>query len=92
MSEDRAVLYRQGTSMKFTSLDSYVRQMSFEKPPKFKLLWTDSGQSVALYLDGEPWAFIDETSHCGFSKGMLKEGRNKRPWDQQLFENIFLKG
>jgi hypothetical protein len=82
MSEDRVLLYRnampaddEGTpSTKFSSLEPIVRQMSFERPPEFKLLWADSGQSVALILNGDQWAFIDETSHSGFSKGLLKGG------------------
>jgi hypothetical protein len=69
-------------------LDHSVKPMSFEGPPKFKLDWSDSGHSVALYLNGEPWAFIDETSHEGFSKGIL-DASLKNPWDQKLFEKIF---
>lgn len=97
MDEDRVLLYRLATptvdelppNMRFLFVEPMVRLMSFEKPPRFELLWVDSGQSVALHMNGEPWAFIDEASHCGFSKGMLKEGKHMRVWDQQLFEKIF---
>jgi hypothetical protein len=98
MSEDRVLLYRQAMPAneeatpkpKFPSLEPVVRPISFEKPPVFQMLWVDSGQSVALNLNGVLWAFIDESSHCGFSKGLIKGGRYMRPWDQQLFERIFL--
>lgn len=66
----------------------------FDKPPEFKLIWTDSGHSVALFLNGEPWAFIDEQTHKGYSKGILKPKKAYLPpsgnlWDQELFEKIF---
>lgn len=67
-----------------------VKPMSFEAPPVFKLLWEDSGHSVALFLNGEPWAFIDEASHQGFSKGII-DARAGNLWDQKLFEKIFEK-
>jgi len=50
-------------------VDHGVKPISFELPPKFQLLWADSGHSVALYLNGEPWAFIDEASHQGVQQG-----------------------
>ena len=65
-----------------------IRQMQFEKPPVFKLLWADSGNSVALYLNGEPWAFIDEKTHQGYSKAILNP-KIGNLWNQELFETIF---
>jgi hypothetical protein len=64
--------------------------MAFSKAPLFKLLWTDSGNGVALYLDGSPWAFIDEATHKGYSKGILKSSSWDFPWSQELFENLFV--
>ena len=69
-------------------VDHGVKPLSFEHPPKFELLWTDSGHSVALYMNGEPWAFIDEASHQGYSKGII-DATSGNPWNHKLFEKIF---
>lgn len=68
-----------------------IRQLAFEKPPELKLLWTDSGNSVAVYLNGEPWAFIDENTQKAYSKGVLNSGGGT-PWDQEVFEKTFVNG
>ena len=75
-------------------IENHLRPLTFKGSPGFKLLWAESGHSVAAYLEGEPWAFIDETTHEGYSKGILvpKESYLAPPgklWDQQLFERIF---
>ena len=62
--------------------------MAFEKPPELKLIWTDSGNGFALFLNGEPWAYIQEEYHCGFSKGILRPTIGN-PWNQELFEKLF---
>jgi len=69
--------------------DQVVRPMKFEKSPEFRLIWADSGHSVALYLNGEPWAFVEEETHLGYSKGVLRS-TDKSAWNQQLFEKTFL--
>jgi len=75
-----------------------VKELVFEKPPELKLLWTDSGNSVAVYLNGEPWAFIDEHTQKAYSKGILVFSLGKawypvrtsgNPWNQEVFENTF---
>jgi hypothetical protein len=66
------------------------REMLFSKPPEFSLLWADSGESVAVLLNGEPWAFVYEKSNHGYSKGILKS-QNGNIWDQNLYETIFLR-
>jgi hypothetical protein len=70
------------------SLEDDIRVMPLAHPPKLKLLWTDSGHSVALYLDGQPWAFIHEEKNHGYSKGILKPTIGNT-WDQELFEQTF---
>lgn len=76
----------------FPWMEEYLKPMSFKVPPQFKLLWTDSGHSVALYLNDEPWAFIEEEQHQGYSKGILKQRIGVgNLWNQQLFEKIFFK-
>lgn len=72
-----------------TSMEKDIRSMEFEKPPELKLLWTDSGHSVALFLDGEPWAFIHEGKNEGYSKGILRPTVGN-PWDEDLFLRTFL--
>ncbi len=71
----------------FPCIEQDIRPLPLEKHPEFKLIWTDSGNGVALYLNEEPWAFVNE-DHVGYSKGILKCGYVK-PWDQQLFEKVF---
>ena len=78
-----------------------LKPFIFNGPPEFKLLWKDSGNSVALFLDGEPWACIDEQTHMGYSKGVLKlpdlspwhKSEHKpirpMPWKQDLYDEIF---
>jgi hypothetical protein len=75
-------------------VENDIKPLVFTNQPEFKLLWADSGHSVALYLNGEPWAFIEETTHEGYSKGILlpKEPYitpSGKLWDQGLFERIF---
>jgi hypothetical protein len=66
-----------------------VRPMTFSRPPEFRLLWTESGNSVALLLNGEPWAYIHEEKNHGYSRGNLKPGYGNT-WDQESFEKTFL--
>jgi hypothetical protein len=63
--------------------------MAFEKPPVFELAWSDSGNSVAVYLNGHPWALIDEDTHQGYSKGVLRPSIGN-PWNEVSFRR-FLK-
>jgi len=65
-----------------------IKSMVFNEPPEFKLLWTDSGNSVVLNLNGEPWAFFEEKSCGGYSKGVLKPEAGNL-WNQELFEKTF---
>jgi hypothetical protein len=70
------------------SVNQDVRAMSFPTPPNFKLLWAESGHSVAVLLNGEPWAFICEGQKRGYSKGIVRPSLGN-PWNQALFENVF---
>lgn len=94
--EDGTNLYRHQRSVSeeaklmssFAPVEQSVRPMTFKEPPEIKLVWADSGNGLVLYLNEEPWAFIDEETHKGYSKGVLKpDGGN--PWNQELFEKIF---
>lgn len=94
--QDQTYLYRHTKSPKeeeemiigFDSWQQSVKPMCFEKPPRFKLLWADSGNTVALYLNGEPWALIHEETREGYSKGLLKSDVGN-PWSEELFRQIF---
>ena len=71
-----------------TSYRRGIKVMTFKKPPKIRLIWSESGQSVGVLLDDEPWAFIHEEKNRGYSKGVLNiEAGNL--WDQELFEKVF---
>jgi len=65
-----------------------IRPLAFKKPPEMRLLWADSGHSVALFLNREPWAFIRQDKDEGYSKGVLRPTVGNA-WDQKLFENTF---
>jgi hypothetical protein len=73
----------------FFPVEQNIRPVVFAHPPHLRLLWSDSGHSVALFLNGEPWAFIHEEKNHGYSKGILKPTTGN-PWDQALFEETFL--
>lgn len=60
----------------------------FLSPPLFSVQWAESGHSVALYVNGEPWAFIHQDQNYGYSKGILKPTIGN-PWNQELFERTF---
>jgi hypothetical protein len=96
-TSDHIWLYRHERSVsdevtltrEFMPVEQAVRPMVFTKPHKMELLWADSGESVALLLNGEPWAFIHEEKHNGYSKGILRPSYAGNPWNQELFEKTF---
>lgn len=65
-----------------------IKLMVFESPPEFKLVWSGSGHSIAVYLNGEPWAFIDEKTRKGYSKGIVDPSIGCQ-WDEVLFNKVF---
>jgi len=77
-----------GSAANSCSADRDVRQMTFKEPPRFNVLWTDSGNSVALFLNGEPWAFFDEETCRGYSKGILNAAAGN-VWEHNLFKKTF---
>jgi hypothetical protein len=98
-SQDCAWLYRHMRSAtgeaKLSGGIPCIQQniLAKETPALFKLLWSDSGHGTLVYVDGEPWAFIDERTHLGYSKGILKNTLSKsmtKKWDQELFEKLFV--
>jgi hypothetical protein len=74
-----------------TSYRRGIKVMTFKKLPQLRLIWSESGHSVGVLLDEEPWAFIHEEKNRGYSKGVLNvEAGNL--WDQGLFEKTFETG
>jgi hypothetical protein len=74
------------------AVEQNLRPMTFENRPRLKIIWTDSGNGLAVYLNGKPWAFIDEATHEGYSKGILPPKRGqayRKQWDQELFQRLF---
>ena len=75
------------------SWELQLKPLKFDKGPEFRLCWSDSGHSVTLYLNDEPWAFIYEETRSGYSKGILPPSAGAikigDQWDQELFEKIF---
>jgi hypothetical protein len=65
-----------------------IKMLRFVKTPEFEILWSDTGNSVAVCLNGEPWAFIDEQTEKSYSKGVLAYSTGN-PWNQELFEKGF---
>jgi hypothetical protein len=48
------------------------------------------GHSVAVFIRGEPWAFIARDERRGYSKSISVAGPFGQPWGQQLFDDLFL--
>ena len=71
--------------------EKYVRSMVFVHPPAFKLLWAIPEKHIALLLNGEPWAIINDRSGISYSKGLLRSKWASNIWDQQLYEQVFCK-
>lgn len=70
-----------------------IRERNFTQSVKFKLRWSDSGHDVAVYLNGEPWAFVHGGSKQGYSKGIMDLSCSMgNLWDESLFVSTFLPG
>jgi hypothetical protein len=65
-----------------------LRPLAFKNPPELRIVWTDTGNGLALFLNGEPWAFIDEQTRRGYSKGFL-DPADPEAWNEELFRKIF---
>ena len=70
------------------SLEKDIKVLGFDHPPEMRLLWSDPGDAVALFLAGQPWAFIHPDKNHGYSKGVLGPGYGNT-WDEDLFEQTF---
>jgi len=70
------------------SREKNLKVMQFTRQPEMRLRWTDPGDSVALFLEGQPWAFIHREKNHGYSKGVLRPGYGNT-WDENLFAQTF---
>jgi hypothetical protein len=50
-----------------TSYRRGIKVMTFKKPPKIKLIWSESGNSVGVLLDEEPWALCRVLNNAEFN-------------------------
>ena len=51
--------------------------------------FSPDGHSVAVFIRGEPWAFIARDEPRGYSKSISAAGPFGQPWSQQLFDDLF---
>lgn len=51
--------------------------------------FSPDGESVAVFLRGQPWAFIARDERRGYSKSVSAVGPFGQPWNQHLFDELF---
>jgi hypothetical protein len=69
---------------------SILRQLKTTRirtSPEIRFLWSETGQSVAVLVDGEPMAFIAEGKYHGYSKALRTPGLGNT-WDEDLFQSF----
>ena len=66
-----------------------IKAIDFHDPPSFKFIWAEAEKSVALLLNGAPWAFISSKG-VGYSKGLLRSEYAANTWDEKLFAQTFV--
>jgi hypothetical protein len=52
-------------------------------------VFSPDGHSVAVFIRGEPWAFIARDERRGYSKSISAVGPFGQHWSQQLFDDLF---
>ncbi|PYJ83790.1 MAG: hypothetical protein DME22_14860 [Verrucomicrobia bacterium] len=66
-----------------------LKPLRIRLDPDVRFLWSESGQSVAAVVDGEPMGFISEHKHCPYSKSEKTPPVNQNPWDEDVFRRLF---
>jgi|SRR5213082_804759 len=66
-----------------------LRPLKIGLDPEVSFLWSESGHSVAVVVDGEPMGFISEHKHCPYSKSEKTPPVNQNPWDEDVFRRLF---
>lgn len=51
--------------------------------------FSPDGDSVAVFIRGEPWAFIAHGTPRGYSKSLSSVCPFGQPWSQELFDALF---
>jgi hypothetical protein len=73
---------------KSASILQQLKPLKIRINPQISFLWSDSGHSVAVVVDGEPMGFIVEDKFCGYSKAIETPGIGNT-WDEELFRKTF---
>lgn len=66
-----------------------LQPMNIRLDPTIAFLWSDTGNSVAVVVDGQPMGFISEHKHCPFSRGEKAPPVNQNLWDEEAFQKLF---
>lgn len=74
--------------LRLYSLEKNIKTRTLGPAPEIGFKWADCGNSVAVILAGDPWAFILEGKNHGYSKGISKR-TICNPWEQALFDATF---
>jgi hypothetical protein len=72
------------------AIRSVVKRGSrLRRAPKVKFGWAEDGESVALFIGGEPWGMIVKGEKRGYSICLAKDCSWGHPWDERLFQTLF---
>ena len=66
----------------------HMKSSKVRLDPEVSFLWSDTGHSVAVAVDGEPMGFITEDKFCAYSKAFDKP-EVMNTWDENLFRKTF---
>jgi hypothetical protein len=69
-------------------IEAFIKVRPLKDGLMFSLRWSDDGESVAVLLEGEPWAFVTPRFPRGCSKGQLNEFVGNT-WNQKLYDQLF---
>jgi len=66
-----------------------LQPLKIRLDPEISFLWSESGHSVAVVVDGEPLAFISEHKYCSYSKSEKTPPVHQNPWNEDMFRQLF---
>lgn len=58
---------------------------------QFIFIWSKDGESVALLYNENPIALVSLNEKIGYSKSVIKENKITKPWNQNIYDSLFLK-
>jgi hypothetical protein len=68
---------------------SALAVQSVERIKEMSISWSASGESVAVLLNGEPWAFVSANDRRGYSRAVGSAGFYGEPWSDEAFLRDF---